>query len=201
MKELKRISASAKTGNEKLTYSGKELEFKLIDFWRWSVSDLLSNATRGRLAEFIVGTAMDINPDSTRDEWSPYDLLTEEGIRIEVKSSAYIQSWKQKKYSPITFSIKQSKYWDPETRMSTEAKRHADVYVFCLLKQKDQASIDPLHLDQWEFYVLPTYELDNYKRSQSSITLISLQKLTPSLLFPELKHSIIEAFNKQKDSL
>ena len=46
-----------KTGDEKLTSGEKELDFSLLDFWRWSVSDILSNATRGILAEFIVAKA------------------------------------------------------------------------------------------------------------------------------------------------
>ena len=36
------------------------VNYKVIDFWKWSVSDLVSNATRGRLAEFIVAKALKI---------------------------------------------------------------------------------------------------------------------------------------------
>jgi hypothetical protein len=46
-----------KTGNEPLTVNGQKLDKSLLDFWRWNSSDLLSNATRGRLAEFIVASA------------------------------------------------------------------------------------------------------------------------------------------------
>ena len=68
--------------------------------------------------------------------------------------------------------------WDPETNRQTgEPHRAADVYVFCLLAHKDQATLDPLNLDQWEFYVLPTVILNERKRSQHSITLPSLKKL------------------------
>jgi len=62
MKNLQAIKAIPKTGLEKLTFQGNELEYNLLDFWRWSVSDILSNATRGRFAEFIVGTAIGLNP-------------------------------------------------------------------------------------------------------------------------------------------
>jgi hypothetical protein len=37
--------------------------------------------------------------------------------------------------------------------------------------------MDPLNLDQWEFYVLPTAVLDARGRSQHSITLPSLKAL------------------------
>ena len=31
--------------------------------------------------------------DRVRIEWGSYDLLTPSGIKVEVKNSAYIQSW------------------------------------------------------------------------------------------------------------
>ncbi|MDM8523410.1 hypothetical protein QUF80_08570 [Desulfococcaceae bacterium HSG8] len=34
-----------------------------------------------------------------------YDLETHDGIKIEIKSAAYVQSWHQKDYSKITFRI------------------------------------------------------------------------------------------------
>jgi hypothetical protein len=88
----------------------------------------LSNATRGRFAEFIVGTAMGLDPKNLRDEWAAYDLTTDEGIKIEVKSASYIQSWNQKRLSNISFSIKPAKYWDAETNMLYgKPERHADM--------------------------------------------------------------------------
>lgn len=202
MNELKQIKAISKTGNELLSFKGQAINYSLLDFWRWSVSDILSNATRGRLAEFIVGTAIGIDPENVRDEWDAYDLKTEEGIKIEVKSASYIQTWNQKCYSAISFRTKLTKYWDPVSNIETlEAKRHADLYVFCHLKHKDQHTIDPLKLEQWDFYVLPTYRLDHYERSQSSITLNSLKKLTEPLKYGELKTQIYLAYQEQRDYL
>ncbi|MEX2603639.1 MAG: hypothetical protein WD361_05530 [Gracilimonas sp.] len=198
MFELKKIKASPKTGNEYLTENGVNTKYNLLDFWRWSVSDILSNATRGRFAEFIVGTAVGLNPENLRDEWDAYDLTTENGIKIEVKSAAYIQSWNQKSFSNISFSIKPARYWDAETNMhNNEPKRHADIYVFCHLKHKDQNTIDPLKMEQWNFYVLPTYRLDNYERSQSSITINSLKKLTKPIKYRDLKNGINKAYKEQ----
>lgn len=199
MNKLKEIKACPKTGSEILTDNGQKTSYNLLDFWRWSVSDILSNATRGRFAEFVVGTAVGLNPKNLRDEWDAFDLTTEEGIRIEVKSAAYIQSWNQHSFSTISFSIKPARFWDAKTNMSRgEPKRHADLYVFCHLKHKDQDTIDPLKMEQWDFYVLPTYRLDNYERSQSSITLNSLMKLTSPKMYGELKAEIQEAYNQQK---
>jgi hypothetical protein len=70
MNELDCIKATIKTGNEKLTFKNKALDFSLLDFWSWSVSDILSNATRGIFAEFIDATAAKINLNEVRDDGS-----------------------------------------------------------------------------------------------------------------------------------
>lgn len=200
LSDLKEIKAKSKTGTEIITDNGTETEYNLLDFWRWSVSDILSNATRGRFAEFIVGTAIGINPLNLRDEWDSYDLTTNDGIKIEVKSASYIQSWNQKQHSKISFSIKKARFWDAVNNLQRgEPKRHADLYVLCHLKHTDQSTIDPLKMEQWDFYVLPTFRLDNYKRSQSSITLNSLRKLTEPKKYSELKTEIEKAYNEQKN--
>lgn len=177
-RNLGRLTIKRKTGQEPFKAAGQALDFTLSDFWRWSVSDLVSNATRGRLAEFIVARALSASTDGVRDEWQAYDLLTPDGVKIEVKSAAYLQSWNQKEPSKIVFQTRKTRAWDPETnRQSLESKRQADVYVFALLAHKDKATINPLNLDQWRFYVLPTLALDARKRSQHSITLKSLESL------------------------
>jgi hypothetical protein len=49
--------------------------------------------------------------------------------------------------------------------------------VFALLAQTDKATIDPMNLDQWRFYVVPTAVLDARMKSRHSISLKSLEKL------------------------
>lgn len=191
MSDLNQIIATPKTGNEVLTDNGQITNYTLLDFWRWSVSDLLSNATRGRLAEFIVGSAIGLNPENSRDEWDAYDLITEEGIKIEVKSAAYIQSWNQKRFSKISFSIKPARSWETGTsNLRGEPKRHADIYVFCHLKHKDQNSIDPIKMEQWDFYVVPTYRLDSSTGGRNSISLNTLKKISSLCLYGQLKSQI-----------
>lgn len=197
MNELDYVKATIKTGEEKLIFKDKFLEFSLLDFWRWSVSDILSNATRGIFAEFIVATAAKINLNEVRDEWGAFDLVTSEGIKIEVKSSAYLQTWFQRTLSKISFSTKPAFVLDLLTNKKSEFKiRSADVYVFCLLHHENKQTVQPLNLDHWEFYVLATSELNNYTRSQHSITINSLKRLTNSVDYENLNNEI-----KQKYSL
>ena len=88
--------------------------------------------------------------------------------------------------------------WDRETnKFDHEKKRQADVYVFALLFHKDKETVNPLDISQWEFFVLPTKVLDQRERSQYSITLPSLKKLTNSVSYFELGESV----DKAKDVL
>lgn len=190
--ELPRIIQQPRTGTEPLHSDGQNLGVSVFDFWRWSASDLLSNATRGRFAEFIVARALGIPLDQVREEWSAYDLLTPEGIRVEVKSAAYIQSWHQSKPSIISFLVPKTRAWHAETNLQeTEARRQADIYVFALLAHSDQTTIDPLNVNQWQFFVLPTAVLDSRTRSQHSITLRTLVGLSGSAVtYSDLKRAV-----------
>ncbi len=96
---LCRLRAKRLSGDERFHYVGHDAGFSVLDFWRWSTSDLI------------------------------------------------------------------------------EPRRHADVYVFALLAHREQATLNPLDLSQWEFWAVPTKALDDRKRSQHSITLNSLREL------------------------
>jgi hypothetical protein len=164
---LKQLMAQPKCGDESFHDNDDALGFCLKDFWAWNVSDLLSNATRGRLAEFIVAKAVGAT-EVVRDEWAAHDLTTKNGLKIEVKSAAYLQSWKQENYSAIQFKVAKAKAF---------ATRCADIYVFALLDHKDKRTVDPLNVKQWKFYVLKASALNERTRSQHSITLKSLAAL------------------------
>ena len=83
MNNLVPIKVARKTGEEVFVGCDEDRKCTLKDFWKWSVSDLVSNATRGILAEFIVACAFGLDQD-VRHEWDAYDLQTERGVKIEV---------------------------------------------------------------------------------------------------------------------
>jgi hypothetical protein len=68
------------------------------------------------------------------------------------------------------------------------------VYVFALLAHHHQATLDPLDVAQWEFFVVPTDTLDRRERSQHSITLNSLRALHgPPVDYAGLRGAIADA--------
>ena len=196
MRELPRIVAERRQGTETFRNGSAELKFNLQDFWCWSTSDLLSNMTRGILAEFLVATALGVPTSGAREPWASYDLQTPDGIKIEVKSCAYLQSWGQRKPSRISFSIPTTRSWDAETNeYGTERARQADAYVFALLRHQDKNTVNPLDVSQWEFFVVPTTVLNQRAPTQRTLSLGVVQDMAGgAVTFEELDSGLRKAF-------
>ena len=179
-----------KDWREIFVMDGQPLNFALVDFRWWWFSNLVTNNLRWILAEYIVATAVwaDHTP---REERDAYDVITPEGINIEVKSASYIQSREQRTFSVPSFSIRPTQWRDDVVWRQWEKKRQADVYVFCLLAHKDQATINPLDLSQRVFYIIPTQILNEQCKSQKTLSLSRLQKMwfTP-VQYPKIADTI-----------
>ncbi len=181
---LDKLKVTLKKGDEPLLdENGRTLDANVLSFWQWTGSDLINNAWRGVLAEYIVALAVDCD-NQPREEWAEVDLTMEhcgQEITMEVKSSAFVQTWQQDKLFAVKFLIGLSK---------KEPK--ADVYVFCLLAHQD-ADVNPLNLAHWEFYVVPSRQL------------LGMEKVDPQWLkennidatqHANLKDAIIKAHQK-----
>lgn len=166
--DLKALEFTKKTGSEEIIGHDKT---NLMDFWRWAYSDIVGNTERGALAEYLVALACGVD-DKIRISWDTYDLELKNGIKVEVKSSAYLQTWKQKSLSKPIFSIRETLAWDYiENVYLNEIKRHADIYVFALLAHTDKTTINPLDTTQWEFYVLNTKLINKLIKQSKQISL------------------------------
>lgn len=174
---LDELKTKRKSGKEKFTFKGKQIENATItDFWKWYCSDLINNALRGNLAEYIVAMSLG-QKKNIQIGWAAWDL-TYKGIKIEVKSSAYIQSWFQNNFSKITFGIGKSRTWDNQTnKLDDILERQADIYVFAILNYKDQKTIDPLKLDQWIFYVLDTKTINKELKNAKTVGIATLKRI------------------------
>lgn len=167
-----------KNGNEAFRFSSIDAAVTIHDYWVWANSDLLDNTSRGTLAEFLVAHALRRTSELYRN-WDAYDIQSANGLRVEVKSSAYAQSWPQKNPSKISFDIApRSEVWNSRTNEYCKIdppERIADVYVFCLLGSHDNPFPDPMDLDQWRFFVVATTLLDQIRQNKKSISLGQLE--------------------------
>jgi hypothetical protein len=176
-KDLRALPLERKSGHEVFHENGVSVGVNLLGFWQWSSSDLLGNTDRGRLAEYIVATAVGV-AGGVRSGWEAYDLETPSRIRVEVRASAYVQTWGQKSLSKIVFGIRPTRAWNPEANtFAAECRRQSDIYVFAVLAEREKARVNPLDLAQWEFYVLPAKTLDEGAPIQKSIGLSSVLRL------------------------
>lgn len=162
------------------------------DFWSWAYSDILSNANRSVFAEYLVGTALNV-VDRPRVERDGCDLLYREK-RIEVKASAYLQSWPQKRLSNIIFDVASHRTWDAATNiMASESARTADCYVFCVFADRDRDNCRVTDTSRWLFYVIPTHLIDEHFPRQKSAGLSSIERITAPVKYQELRTEIDRA--------
>jgi hypothetical protein len=157
------------SGNEKLQSSTLSLDGDILGFWAWAFRDLKDNTIRGVFAEWMVACLLGI-PHPPRQSWAEVDLVASNGLRIEVKASAYLQSWKQKKLSRIAFSGLRSRRWDAESGVYVGGSTyHADVYVFCVQIETDPDRWDALDLDQWRFFLVTRDQVQSENRKTLSL--------------------------------
>ena len=70
-------------------------------------------------------------------------------------------------------------------------RRQADVYVFAVLESPEKQQVNPLDLDQWTFFFLPTRVLNELVPKQKTIVLPRVVELgAKRYSFQELRSAI-----------
>lgn len=160
-----------------------------LEFWQWAYGDLLDDDVKGAFAEWLVHKLLAINSER-RVSWANSDIITPEGVRIEVKSTAVWQSWKlldehgrpeAVPKHPAALDDKKIRFSGLKARDSTAVpdsqKKKAfksDLYVFAFQGHRDPATWNALDLRQWEFYLVPASRLAEL--GWESISLATLRK-------------------------
>jgi len=173
---------------EKFLMNNKSVGLTVLDFWEYAYSDLNSDP-RDDIAEFLVSNALGIKESTNRQSWTLYDV-DYKGVRIEVKSTGYYQTWREEGdvSSHRGFSIRKS------TDVKTSIKeRHNDIYVFCLLNGVTREEANPLVLENWDFYVIPTSVINSKCGENDSISLNRIKKLGyEKVTYNKLREEILQ---------
>ena len=199
------------TGQEALINKGEYLPYTMLDFWQYSLSDLQLNMNRGSVAEWIVKVALDrggCHQSGIKSGIEPYDLdgppipqADNARARVEVKSAAYIQKWGPTK--KVSFGIPPAIMPDETGGYAegAEKQRNNDIYVFALYTARD-LNRNILDLTWWEFFVLPTYEIDiNPKLAErKTLSLDLVRSMCDSLTFDDLYYRIVEECERIPDA-
>ena len=183
-------SAKLLNGNEKFRLNGRELDFSVLDFWSFQFSNLVD--ILGYVAEFLVAKALRKDLPDNCNGWTVYDL-NYRGKRIEVKATSYWQSWKKSHIisEQRNFSIRKT-YVDYQNNKSEKARQN-DIYIFCLDKGKDELSSNPLNLENWEFYVVPTKVINELFDNQKVLSLKKLKNIErygKELTYEQIKEKV-----------
>lgn len=166
------------------TSNGEAIGLTMLDFWKYQYSNIFD--LQENIAEFIVGKALGLNEPCNRDGWSLYDILYR-SKRIEIKESGYYYSWQKngKISNQRTFGVT-SAYGEDNVK-----ERQNDIYVFCLNTGITAAESNPLEMDNWEFFVVPTNVINQEcPIEQKTLSLGRIRKLAPATRYCDLKRVI-----------
>lgn len=187
------------TGNEQFSCAGFPLSTTVKDFWAWSMSRLMGDGPRGDLAEFIVNTALGTDTTIPKKGWGECDIIYN-GLRIEIKCSTYLQAWERSSLSKPVFSIAKTVNCDIGEfeggyryigRDGSPPRRRSKLYIFCLFAATERKQADPMKLDQWEFYIVPTKLVNEKLGDQRTISLQGIERLGISKCgYSEIKSTV-----------
>ncbi len=78
-----------------------------------------------------------------------------DGTAIEVKCSAFLQSWTLRRHSELRFGRLSAREFDAtRNEYSSDTRVRADVFVFAVQAQREPAEYGVLDISHWEFWVL-----------------------------------------------
>lgn len=183
------VSLLSFDGQERFSKQGVSIGLTIFDFWQFQFSNIYD--LQEHIAEFLVAKALDIDKPYNRSGWTPFDILLR-GTRIEVKETGYFYSWQEdgKTSNRRSFRINQT------YNAKHIKERQNDIYVFCLNTGETAEDSNPLELEHWEFYVIPTKTINEECGNNKTISLSKVQRLTNKVTFSEIKECIDDLLDK-----
>ncbi len=148
---------------------------------------LVTNVLRGQVVEAIVALALEPEWNWCSADYSSWDFERPDGLRLEVKQSAYRQSWQSAPGAKISpgFDVKaRTGRWEG-SEFVREHGRAAHIYVLAYHDRRDD-SADHRDPQQWEFFVLPSAIIPPVAR----IAIGSVRRLTDGVLIGELANRL-----------
>lgn len=185
------------TGQEQFTFDGESIGFSVFDFWAFQHSNIWD--VQEEIAEFIVAKALGQDKPYNKNGWTLWDM-NYRAKRIEVKETGYYHSWRTdgKVSQQRTFGITKaySRYKDN----TSEFKRQNDIYIFCLNLGETKEASNPLVLENWRFWVVPTSTINRLCGDNKTISLGRVKTITGSkegLGYGELRKAVDKVINEQ----
>lgn len=189
----------------------------LADFWQWTLADLCDDDVKGFFAEWLVHKLLNVE-SARRVSWANSDLVTPDGVTLEIKATAYWQSWKvldefgkprtERKYgmtsdSAIRFGGLRARDASTVADMRTLRTLKSHLYVLAFQHEKDIPRWNAMDLSQWEFYVLAADQLSRLSsgRTVSLTKLRSVQQPLTAQEFVATASQLIKLVGGQRNAV
>lgn len=175
--------------NEKFIFNNNELDFGILDLWKSKYSNVFN--MQDVIAEFLVEKALGIDMAQNTDYWTLYDVLYRD-YRIEVKQTGYYHPWNENsKISKLRrFGITKANSSYESNETVNKFERQNDIYVFCLNIGETRVDSNPMNVDNWEFYIVPTKIINEKCGDNKSIGLKRVRELSDKIDYDKLKEKI-----------
>jgi hypothetical protein len=149
----------------------------------------IMNTYRGAFIEAMLEPHLAQAGWDYHSDYGGWDFEHAGGAKLEVKQAAWLQTWDDELRPPpakrrISFDIAaRTGWWDAASKWIPNAGRHAHLYVFGYHGQITEC--DQRRPDQWEFFTVPTAELDGKLPTQKKVSLKWLRAGYRSVVGPE----------------
>jgi len=154
---------------------------------------IMGNLYRPHYVERMIAIALGESFVLMSADWAGWDIEHRDGVRIEVKQSAALQTWTNRPshagrpYSG-SFDIEPRKgYWADGNKWVNEPGRQAHIYIFAWHSITDPAIADHRDASQWRFFVVLERDLP---QGQKTISRTVVEKKWPSVTFDKLCNAV-----------
>lgn len=184
-------------GNEKFSNKGIDLDFAIIDLWKYKFSNIYN--MQEVIAEFIVEKALNMEKSYNVDSWTLYDILYREK-RIEIKQTSYYHTWNEnmKVSNQRIFGITKANSSYENSDEKNKYERQNDIYVFCLNIGETKETSNPLDVSNWEFYIVPTKVINKECGNNKTISLGRVRQIAEKKEYDEVKAYIDELIDEDR---
>jgi hypothetical protein len=149
---------------------------------------LLMNSVRGDWVEEMVALALEPDWRLCSGDWAGWDLELADGLRMQVRQSAALQSWGTVTARPRFSIAPVTGYWREDGVWTPCPGRIADLYLFAWHGRTDEGA-DHREPAEWRFHAVPETALP----AQRSIGLAALGALAPATSLDDLRRAVAAA--------
>jgi hypothetical protein len=163
-----------------------DLKFRLVS--AMFDAPLVNNAFRGMFVEAMLAQVLQPEWRWCSADWASHDFDHPDGLKLEVKQSAALQSWHEPSLRPNRgrFDVKARTGRYEGARWIGERGRAAQIYIFGWHGLTDPAVADHHDPSQWQFYAVKAVDLPE----QKTIALSRIQALSDPSSISEIASKI-----------